>query len=350
MVLYKKTKEVIIVLVTKKVLIKWNKANKKHYRQLGYLFTNYGDEFEVRVQDLQPNASVRVTVICDFCQREYSVTWQHYIEVENKNQKHACYNCRHIKRYENNLHKRQDELYLKALQACQQNGYVLLSSKFDILCNTSYIKYLCPRHGEHTMRVSNFINGKGCPDCVPENNSERFRLSVNEVEQRIQECGGKLLNKNDYINRHERNLLVECCECKTPFVTSLVLFTQHGGQVCDACRNSESLGEKRIECYLQNNQIKFVPQQCFSDCRDQRPLPFDFYLPDYNTLIEFDGRQHFEDTHYFTYPIDMVRKHDEIKNNYCQANGINLIRIPYWDINQIEQILNKELIIHEDIV
>ena len=338
------------MLASENINIKWNKANKKYFQQLGYVFTRCGEEFNISTLDLLPNSSVKVVAICDFCKKEYEVAWKKYINIENKNQKHACYNCRHVKRYENDLNKRQHNLYLKALEACKTNGYTLISNEFEILCNTSYIRYSCPQHGEHSMRISNFISGKGCPDCVSQNNSERFRLSPDEVERRIQECGGKLLNKKDYINQAEKNLLVECLECSKPFFTSLRLFTQHGGQVCEDCSGSESIGEKRIRHYLENKEINFICQKWFPDCRDTNPLPFDFYVPDYNVIVEFDGRQHFGETNYFTYSFEETKRHDEIKNNYCKANGIYLIRIPYWNIDKIEQILDNELILHEDIV
>ena len=116
------------------------------------------------------------------------------------------------------------------------------------------------------------------------------------------------------------------------------------------CKNTESIGESKIKHYLNNKKINFIFQKWFDDCRDRNPLPFDFYLIDLNTIIEFDGRQHFEETEHFTYPLELVQKHDKIKNEYCYKNCINLIRIPYWNINKINQILDKELILHEDIV
>jgi len=69
-------------------------------------------------------------------------------------------------------------------------------------------------------------------------------------------------------------------------------------------------------------------------------LPFDFYLPDYNTCIEFDGEQHFNK---FRFELDESRliktkKRDIIKNNFCEKNNINLLRIKF---NQnIESILD----------
>lgn len=248
------------------------------------------------------------------------------------------------------LKERQESLYKQAVEAACKKGYTLLSTKYDFVKNTSYLQYVCLKHGLHKMRVANFIYGKGCPDCVPEANSERFRLSPDEVERRVQECGGHLLNKEEYINQTEKNLLIECFECGEPFLTSLRNFTQHGGQVCPGCKNTKSIGESKIERYLNDNHINFIFQKWFEDCRDRNPLPFDFYLTDFNIIIEFDGRQHFEETDHFTYPLEIVQKHDKIKNDYCQTNGIYLIRIPYWDINRIEAILDKELILHEDIV
>lgn len=328
--------------------MKWNNANKKYYQDKGYVFTKNGDRFYVNIEDLSHTSDVPLKIICDDCGKEYEMTCAGYFKgyeksiLNNTPLEHLCDECK--------FKHRQENLYIKACEACEKKGYILLSNKNEILCNISYIRYLCPLHGEHKMRVANLIYGKGCPDCVRLNNSERFRLSPDEVEKRVRECGGKLLNKDDYINRTEKNLLIECFECGKPFTTSLVLFTQHDGQLCEHCKSVESMGEKRIRNYLEDNQIDFIPQKWFLDCKDKRPLPFDFYLPEYNILIEFDGRQHFGETNYFTYSFEETKRHDKIKDNYCKVNCIYLIRIPYWDYNKIEEILDNELILHEDIV
>lgn len=112
-------------------------------------------------------------------------------------------------------------------------------------------------------------------------------------------------------------------------------------------RCSISTGEKSIRSWLIENDIKFIPEYTFIDCRDQRVLPFDFYLPDKNTIIEYDGKQHFEKNDYWggESALRIVQHHDRIKNNYCSSNNINLIRIPYWDFKNIPMILSKELAI-----
>jgi hypothetical protein len=255
-----------------------------------------------------------------------------------------------IQRNQNSLLDRQEHLYQRITKRCSETGYNLSTKKEDITCNTDYIEYVCKTHGIHKMQIYNFLNGKGCPGCAIDNAAERYKLPTNEVISRVNNLGGVVLNAEDYKNTHEKNLKILCFECGMPFITSLGCFEEHGGQVCPSCSGSKSVGEKKIECYLINNKINFIPQKWFSDCKDKKPLPFDFYLPDLNTLIEFDGRQHFEETNHFTYPLEMVQKHDKIKNDYCKGNSIYLIRIPYWDVNKIEQILDKELILHEDIV
>ena len=74
-------------------------------------------------------------------------------------------------------------------------------------------------------------------------------------------------------------------------------------------------------------------------------LPFDFYLPKYNSCIEFDGIQHYEPVEHFggQESYDYTVKHDKIKNEYCKNNGILLLRIPYY--KNVEEELNNFLFI-----
>ena len=74
-------------------------------------------------------------------------------------------------------------------------------------------------------------------------------------------------------------------------------------------------------------------------------MPFDFYLPDYNLLIEFDGIQHYEIRGHFGGYDGFVdtKIRDTIKNIYCKDNNIDLLRIPYWDYKNIENILVNKL-------
>ena len=100
------------------------------------------------------------------------------------------------------------------------------------------------------------------------------------------------------------------------------------------CPNyNDSIGEKDIKILLNDANIKYVIQKKFDDCRNINPLPFDFYLLDYNICIEFDGVQHYESIEWFggQDALDKNILRDSIKNKYCEKNNIKLYRISYLD-------------------
>ena len=77
---------------------------------------------------------------------------------------------------------------------------------------------------------------------------------------------------------------------------------------------------------------------------------FDFYLPDYHICIEYDGEGHYMPIkrgnmteEQATEVFESIKCRDEIKNIYCDKNRIQLLRIPYWEFNNINDILYKEL-------
>jgi hypothetical protein len=90
--------------------------------------------------------------------------------------------------------------------------------------------------------------------------------------------------------------------------------------------------------FLTTNNLKYIKQHRFYDCKDVRALPFDFYLPELNICIEFQGKQHYEPITYFggLTTFNGQQKRDKIKMEYCFTNNIKLITIKYNDnINEI---------------
>lgn len=118
---------------------------------------------------------------------------------------------------------------------------------------------------------------------------------------------------------------------------------------CPLCGKGTYKGEEKIRKYLIEHNIPYIPQKTFDDLKDSKPLHFDFYLPTYNLAIEYDGRQHFE-------PVDFgggmeqaeiefqnTVKHDKMKQEYCLANNINLLRIDYNEYDNIDNILSTRI-------
>lgn len=120
--------------------------------------------------------------------------------------------------------------------------------------------------------------------------------------------------------------------------------TRHHTLSCGCRKNSK--WELFIQSYLESINIDFIPQKVFSDCKNKNNtcyLYFDFYLPYYNMIIEYDGQQHFEPIKIWGGEEKLKRQqeNDEIKNQYCKNNNINLVRIPYTkNKEEIIQIIN----------
>lgn len=120
--------------------------------------------------------------------------------------------------------------------------------------------------------------------------------------------------------------------------------TRHHTLSCGCRKNSK--WELFIQSYLESINIDFIPQKVFSDCKNKNNtcyLYFDFYLPYYNMIIEYDGQQHFDPIKIWGGEEKLKRQqeNDEIKNQYCKNNNINLVRIPYTkNKEEIIQIIN----------
>lgn len=122
----------------------------------------------------------------------------------------------------------------------------------------------------------------------------------------------------------------------TATVNWIVNCAENGGNGCPSC--NESIGEKKIKSILDVLGINYKAQKRFEDCKHKKTLPFDFYLPNNNVLIEYDGIQHFEPVDFFggIKELNELKKRDEIKNEYASKNNIPLLRIPCTKFNSIE--------------
>lgn len=141
----------------------------------------------------------------------------------------------------------------------------------------------------------------------------------------------------NYDNNYSVQALDFKCSCGNIFTTSINSFT-NGKTRCDNCSGSISRYEDTVRRYLNSINIKYIPEFVINSCRDILPLPFDFCLKESGKLIEVDGVQHFEPTTFCSKVLnaeenlEYVKKHDEIKNNYCKQWNIPLLRISYKEI------------------
>lgn len=193
------------------------------------------------------------------------------------------------------------------------SSYNGVDDKINITCNT---------HGSFKQRASDHIKGHGCHEC-----SGSVKLTT---EMFIKNSIGTHGDKYDYS-------LVEYKDNKTKVN---IICNKHGGFTqspnshsrgagCPFCK--ESKGERAVEQILKEKGIRFIRQHKFNDCKDKRCLPFDFYLPDDNMCIEFNGRQHYEPVATFggEKSLKGTQRRDKIKEGYCNKNNIPLLAIKY---------------------
>lgn len=117
------------------------------------------------------------------------------------------------------------------------------------------------------------------------------------------------------------------CKCDCDVIRNVLSTSLNQGLTLSCGDHSNiSKGNEKIIKLLQEAEISFETEKKFSTCKDKNLLPFDFYVNN-SYLIEYDGKQHYDENSIFDY--EYTHKHDTIKSKWCKDNNIPLIRIPY---------------------
>lgn len=413
----------ILGLLSNKVIIEWSKNNKKRYTEKGYIFTEFGMQFEVNVYDLPITSLIKVDVSCDVCGNKFKMLWQSYNL--RKNDKCYCKKCIKtfkkgdlsftqwcinsnrtdiLDRWDNNLNNISPDLIAystnkkywftcdKGIHGSELKSINSLTSVKDkkLTCNQCnsfaqwgidnlgndfldnywsdkntvnpysiskgsknmvYIK--CQNnsnHEDYVIRCDNFISGSRCNICGSRKLHKTNSLAYLYKEATILWSEKNTKQPSEYLPHSMHAVWWKCHNgVHNDYIRDIHNSTRFNFR-CPSC--SFSVGEKAIEDILIKNNIYYIPQ--FKDINllgiRNGYLSFDFYLPLYNLLIEFQGIQHYEPTDFYRMGIEHAKQsfkiqqeNDEIKRVYANENNFKLLEICYLDFNKIEEILNKEL-------
>lgn len=201
------------------------------------------------------------------------------------------------------------------------------SVKWECLCECGNICYKTS-----TSLKSNHFQSCGCylKDWMKEN--------------KVKDITGQKFGKWTALERTDEladsNSYKWICQCECGTIRKVDLHSLTSGRSL-SCGCLKSKGEEKIAQSLSKLGIKFIKEYAgFDDCLNKETnarLRFDFYLPDYDCCIEYDGIQHFQSGTGWNSESHLIKTqiNDSIKNQYCEDNKIKLIRISYLDFDKI---------------
>lgn len=272
------------------------------------------------------NTNTKVEIVCNIHGSFFQKPSKHLFG-------QGCMKCGHLKR------KISDDVFLS--KALEKHG-----SKYDysrISKNGGSNKkeeFVCEEHGIFVQRRRCHLSGKGCPKCV----YNTYKLSTEEFIEKVSvvHCLEYDYSKAIYVSNYD-NLEIICKIHGSFFQTP----SNHlAGRGCPKCGKVESSGEKRIRRWLTKNDIEYEQEKSFKGCNvTRKPLQFDFYLPQQQLLIEFDGIQHYKAFDRFKGEegLSQRQSRDEFKNSWAKEHGYDLLRISYKDFENICCILSERL-------
>lgn len=226
-------------------------------------------------------------------------------------------------------------------EECDKRGYELLTK--EITRSRQRIEYICKKHRDKGIQYTNYDilvkRGHGCKYCGSEQSGLNRRKNVDKINELTERLGleyvGYFYDKTYHPHNSILYIQYICNVHKEKGIQVASYYDmKERGVGCPSCKTTKY--EKIVADILAKNGINYEYQFTFDDCKDVRPLPFDFYLIDKNILIEADGQQHFYPINFSGNQEDAQRKfgecqkHDKMKNEYCAMNNIPLIRIPYY--------------------
>lgn len=210
--------------------------------------------------------------------------------------------------------------------------------------------WLCTKHNKKFKKVLSTMlrtEESGCDECYKERMRRDFACTTEEFIIRLKQVHPDLELIGEYINS-TTPIKIYCNTHNYEFQTTPVDILNR----VSCCPKSFKTYKEETMCSLiESWGYNIDRQHCFDECRDVNLLKFDCYLTDFNTVIEYDGENHYFPVKYGTQSWDdairkheYTKKHDKIKNDFCVKNKINLIRVPYFEFENMDSFLFDEFV------
>lgn len=183
-----------------------------------------------------------------------------------------------------------------------------------------------------TRRTTVFYKDRTCPHCTGHALPDTI-----EMAQRCKDRGYTLLTEYKTL---QDKVLIRHDKCGFIWGIKPYRFYKELDGDCPQCNRQLSRGERRIMEYLESHNIKYDREHSF-DWQSHKAYRYDYYIPEYNLIIEYNGIQHYEETNFLHSSLETNNEHDQIKMNEAIANNYNYLVIPYTHYTQIAEILDN---------
>lgn len=211
----------------------------------------------------------------------------------------------------------------------------------DYLNETYTIIELAVKYDKSTPTIIKYLRDKNVYA------KKSIDWNVKKCQRYCKSVGGDFLSERYTFNYAKYKFL--CSECGQAFERMWGVYYYTCNHVCPDCSGRLSKGEEAIKNILEMYDVKYIREYVFDECINDKTgyaLPFDFYVPDRGVLIEYDGQQHYHSIDIWGGEDGLTNQiyRDSIKTKFALDNGYILIRIPYWDFENIEEIIYENLI------
>lgn len=296
---------------------------------------NKFEDFCQKIRDKYPEENLKVleytgakekgVILCEKCGNKYEL--KNASNFLSKYKKKVCSKC----------FPREDttEIGHKVNFLIQKTKNLKLLNVYTKI--TDDLEFLCLKcNGTFKRKPQMFLKSQKCPIC------ETYSILKTEEcfrKELLDKLNGEYELLGNYSGTNTRTLFKHN-DCDFVFESTPHIILQK--TPCPKCKRFNSKGEIRIKKFLENNYINYESQKHFSELKQ---LSFDFYLPEKNILIEYQGEQHFQSIKFFGGEKKYLKQteNDNLKRNFCKINNFILIEIGYFDYNNIENILSKWL-------
>ena len=280
--------------------------------------------------------NTQVEYLCDYCGKSFLVRKSKVDKRLSGKIKHLCCSSDCAKDI-------QKPRWNDIVELFESYDYLLLSDHY-VNAKTK-LEYICLKHQEYGSQYvlyNNLKYGFGCKYCGEEHRIQSRRLSFEEVRT-IFDKHDMILLDQEYLNTQQK--LAYMCKYHLEVGTQYMSTVNAYHNYCPYCNIVK--GEKVISDYLLQHNIKFNLHHSYDGLVGvgNKKLSYDFYLYDYNLLIEYQGEQHEHAVEKFGGENQFIiqQEHDKRKREYAKGNNINLLEIWYYDFKNIEFILDRTL-------